>query len=280
MGQRWTLFLGVIVIAVAAVVGACTADDAPVSADESELRTCGQCSQPLSPFAKKSLGLLETRFCDETRSGDRHENPFATSAEQKERDTIFTLLAFAVTAKHWDLRRGQQIGAVIVRGDRVLKAGFNANFVEESPVEHAEVRAIRELFADAKRAGASGSPSSMLEDATIYGTLEPCPMCAGTITMSRIKRVVFGMKDVRFGDALHFLHAFPYHADFEIHEDTRTSRALAEEVRRNPDESISVILDRMKYAFDWAIDDLMGFDASSANQNALRNAKAALERLP
>ncbi len=267
-------------LAIVGAVAACTNDEAPVSADESELRTCGQCSQPLSPFAKKSLGLLETRFCEETRSGDRHENPFATTAEQKERDTIFTLLAFAVTAKHWDLRRGQQIGAVIVRGDRVLKAGFNANFAEESPVEHAEVRAIREFFADQHAAGASGSPSSMLEDATIYGTLEPCPMCAGTITMSRINRVVFGMKDVRFGDALHFLHAFPYHADFEIHEDTRTSRALAEEVSRNPDESISKILDRMKFAFDFAVEDLASFEASAGNASALRNAKDALERLP
>src|SRR5687767_2841741 len=94
MERRYTLLFGVLAIGTAAIIGACTPDDAPVSADESELRTCGQCSQPLSPFAKKSLGLLETRFCEETRAGDRHENPFATSAEQKERDTIFTLLAF------------------------------------------------------------------------------------------------------------------------------------------------------------------------------------------
>jgi tRNA(Arg) A34 adenosine deaminase TadA len=263
------------VLALAAVVAACADQSATDSGDDqgtaaSEVNTCTSCTATMSPFAKKSISTLAAHFCQETKDGDKHENLPVTDDVQKERDTIFILLSFALTSKYWDLNRGQQIGAVLVDGDRVLKFGFNSNFQEESQVEHAEVRAIRSFYADAHG-------NSDLEHATIYGTLEPCPMCAGTITMAKVKRAVFGMKDNRFGDAMAYLHSFPYHADYELHTSTRTSKALADAADRDPNASLGKMFENMKNVFDYAVADLNNFQVQHReNQNALSNAKAAL----
>lgn len=283
MRSHWIRLLLAASITSAAALAACANDDddaGSAAAAESathEVVSGGACSVPTSDFAKSTVALLEARFCDEAKDGDRHENPAVTDEVQQEKDTIFQLLAFALVAEHWDLRRGQQIGAVIVKGDKVLKAGFNANFAERSAIEHAEVRALRGFY----MGGVSGSPSGALENATIYTTLEPCPMCAGTITMARVKRVVFGMKDIRFGDALAYLHSFPFHADFQSHYDTRTSKRLTEEYMKNPDQSIGPMLDRMKYAFEWAKEDLAAYQVRfPQNETALANARAALAETP
>lgn len=78
------------------------------------------------------------------------------------------------------------IGAVVVVDRTIIGRGFNNTVGRNDPTAHAEILAIREasLKADNYR----------LTEATLYVTLEPCPMCAGAILNSRIKRVVYGVR--------------------------------------------------------------------------------------
>ncbi|MFE3893340.1 tRNA adenosine(34) deaminase TadA [Priestia sp. YIM B13446] len=85
------------------------------------------------------------------------------------------------------------IGAVIVQGDEVVASAYNLRETEQRSVAHAELLAIDEAC---KKLG-----TWRLEDATLYVTLEPCPMCAGAIVLSRVKRVVFGAYDPKGGCA-------------------------------------------------------------------------------
>ncbi|WP_188456177.1 tRNA adenosine(34) deaminase TadA [Virgibacillus oceani] len=85
------------------------------------------------------------------------------------------------------------IGAVIVYKDEVIACGYNMRETSQSTLSHAELIAIE---AANKKIG-----SWRLENCTLYVTLEPCPMCAGAIVQSRIKRVVFGAFDPKAGCA-------------------------------------------------------------------------------
>ncbi|MFD1039915.1 tRNA adenosine(34) deaminase TadA [Virgibacillus byunsanensis] len=85
------------------------------------------------------------------------------------------------------------IGAVIVFKDRVIATGYNVRETEQTTLSHAELIAIEEAN--------ENIGSWRLEDCTLYVTLEPCPMCAGAIVQSRIKRVVYGATDPKAGCA-------------------------------------------------------------------------------
>ena len=83
------------------------------------------------------------------------------------------------------------VGAVLVIDGAPL--GEGSNRVEElrSPLAHAEMEAIQQAIA------AVGD--KRIPDSTLYCTLEPCFLCAGAILHARIKRVVFGARDPKFG---------------------------------------------------------------------------------
>jgi len=83
------------------------------------------------------------------------------------------------------------IGAVIVYDGEVIAAGYNVREKSQKTLSHAELVAIQEAN---EKIG-----SWRLEDCTLYVTLEPCPMCAGAIIQSRVKRVVFGASDPKAG---------------------------------------------------------------------------------
>lgn len=83
------------------------------------------------------------------------------------------------------------VGAVVVRNGEVIGRGRNSPITLQDPTAHAEILAIREA--------ARGIGNYRLEDATLYVTLEPCVMCAGAMVHARLKRVVFGARDLRFG---------------------------------------------------------------------------------
>jgi tRNA(adenine34) deaminase len=85
------------------------------------------------------------------------------------------------------------IGAVIVLNDEVISSAYNLRETEQRSIAHAELLAIDEAC---RKLG-----TWRLEDATLYVTLEPCPMCAGAIVLSRVKRVVYGAKDPKGGCA-------------------------------------------------------------------------------
>jgi tRNA(adenine34) deaminase len=85
------------------------------------------------------------------------------------------------------------IGAVVVRDGDVIGAAGNERELRRDPTAHAEVLALQQA---ADRLGGWRIP-----DATIYVTLEPCPMCAGAIVMARVPRVVYGAADPKAGAA-------------------------------------------------------------------------------
>ncbi|NIS24317.1 nucleoside deaminase [candidate division KSB1 bacterium] len=83
------------------------------------------------------------------------------------------------------------IGVVIVADNRIIGRGHNMVESLQDPTAHAEIIAIT--------AAANSQASWRLEDATLYVTKEPCPMCAGAIYLSRISHVVYGVNDVSMG---------------------------------------------------------------------------------
>lgn len=83
------------------------------------------------------------------------------------------------------------VGCVIVLGDRVVGRGHNLRETLQDPTAHAEMIAIREA--------AVATGSWRLEDASVYVTLEPCPMCAGALVNARVARVVYGADDPKAG---------------------------------------------------------------------------------
>jgi tRNA(adenine34) deaminase len=83
------------------------------------------------------------------------------------------------------------VGAVVELRGEILGRGANSPIAHHDPTAHAEILALREAAA---RIG-----NYRLEGATLYCTLEPCAMCAGALVAARIRRVVFGARDLRFG---------------------------------------------------------------------------------
>ncbi len=85
------------------------------------------------------------------------------------------------------------IGAVVVKDGEIIGRGFNLRESMQTTLTHAELLAIQDAN---QKVG-----SWRLEDCTLYVTLEPCPMCAGAIVQSRVKRVVYGASDPKAGCA-------------------------------------------------------------------------------
>lgn len=83
------------------------------------------------------------------------------------------------------------IGCVVVHEDRIIGRGYNQREQLQDPTAHAEMIAIT--------AAANALGSWRLEGAQLYVTLEPCPMCAGAIILSRIQEVYFGAYDPKAG---------------------------------------------------------------------------------
>ncbi|MCX7831466.1 MAG: tRNA adenosine(34) deaminase TadA [Actinobacteria bacterium] len=83
------------------------------------------------------------------------------------------------------------IGAVIVKEGKVIGRGHNLRETKNDPTAHAEIIAIRQAAKKLKNWRLSGC--------TLYVTVEPCPMCAGAIVLSRIERVVYGAEDNKAG---------------------------------------------------------------------------------
>jgi tRNA(adenine34) deaminase len=79
------------------------------------------------------------------------------------------------------------VGALIVADEKILAEGWNQPISSSDPTAHAEIVALR--------AAAEAAKNYRLTGATLYVTLEPCPMCAGAMVHARIARVVFGATD-------------------------------------------------------------------------------------
>jgi tRNA(adenine34) deaminase len=86
------------------------------------------------------------------------------------------------------------VGAVIVDKNKdVIGYGYNSPISSNDPTSHAEINAMRMASKAVK--------NYRLIDTTLYSTIEPCIMCMGAIIHARIRRIVFGTKDPKWGAA-------------------------------------------------------------------------------
>lgn len=92
------------------------------------------------------------------------------------------------------------IGCIIVKDNQVIASAYNERESSQQSIAHAEILAIK------KANEAIGS--WRLEHCTLYVTLEPCPMCAGAILLSRIERVVYGAADPKGGCLESCMHMY------------------------------------------------------------------------
>jgi tRNA(adenine34) deaminase len=95
-------------------------------------------------------------------------------------------------AKEAAIKGDVPVGALVVDdAGNILGMGANLREQDNDPTAHAEIVAIRNA--------ASEIGNYRLDDLTMVVTLEPCGMCAGAIAQSRIKRLVFGSFDEKYG---------------------------------------------------------------------------------
>lgn len=85
------------------------------------------------------------------------------------------------------------VGALVVLNDKIIGEGWNQPIGRHDPTAHAEIVALR--------AAATKLGNYRLMGATLYVTLEPCPMCAGAMVQARVARVVYGASDPLAGSA-------------------------------------------------------------------------------
>ena len=95
-----------------------------------------------------------------------------------------------------EARRGLEagevpVGAVVVVEGEIIARAHNAPITLADPTAHAEILALREA---ARKRG-----NYRLNGATLYVTVEPCPMCCGAILHARVARVVYGAPDPKAG---------------------------------------------------------------------------------
>ena len=83
------------------------------------------------------------------------------------------------------------VGAVVVAEDQIIGQGYNQVITLSDPSAHAEIMAIRDA--------AKHLNNYRLPNTTLYVTLEPCMMCAGSLVHARIKTLVYGASDPKTG---------------------------------------------------------------------------------
>jgi tRNA(adenine34) deaminase len=83
------------------------------------------------------------------------------------------------------------VGAIVVSGDRIISRGFNQTIMLNDNSAHAEMIAITSAF--------NAMNSRILDECSIYVTIEPCLMCAGAIFWARPATLVYGASEPKHG---------------------------------------------------------------------------------
>jgi len=83
------------------------------------------------------------------------------------------------------------VGAIVVVDGQVIGRAHNRRELDQDPTAHAEILALRQA--------AAALGSWRLCGATLYVTLEPCPMCAGALVHARVEHLVYGCDDPKAG---------------------------------------------------------------------------------
>ncbi|MEM9157427.1 MAG: tRNA adenosine(34) deaminase TadA [Verrucomicrobiota bacterium] len=111
-------------------------------------------------------------------------------SQLKRDDKFYMSMAYNQALEAWK-KNEVPIGAVIEAGGEIVGSAHNQVETTTDPTAHAEMLAITQA--------ASALSDWRLNEATLYVTKEPCPMCSGATIMSRLKRVVFAVPDPKMG---------------------------------------------------------------------------------
>ncbi len=102
----------------------------------------------------------------------------------------------ALKESHKALERDEvPIGAVVVIAGRVIARAHNLTEALSDPTAHAEMQAIT--------SATNAYGGKYLDQATVYVTMEPCPMCAAALNWAQVKSVVYGATDPKRGYSLY-----------------------------------------------------------------------------
>ena len=116
---------------------------------------------------------------------------------RKERDTHYMRLAIKEAEKAFAADE-VPVGALVVQHDKIIGRASNQSELLKDPTAHAEMIAITQ--------GCESTGLGRLPGATLYVTLEPCPMCVGAALLARIDRLVFGAREPKSGACGSVLH--------------------------------------------------------------------------
>ena len=100
---------------------------------------------------------------------------------------IYMLEALKEAKKYGDV----PVGAVIVKNGKIIARAHNKREIKKNVIMHAEIIALNKACKKLR--------TWHLDDCEIYITLEPCTMCYGAIEQSRIKKIVCGLENEKFG---------------------------------------------------------------------------------
>ena len=109
------------------------------------------------------------------------------------------------------------VGAIIVKDGKLIASAYNQKETKIDTTKHAEILAIQKASKKLK--------SWRLIDCEMYVTLEPCPMCAGAIIQSRIKKVYYGALDEKTGAVGSKLNLFK---DFKFNHKVEFENSILE----------------------------------------------------
>lgn len=107
--------------------------------------------------------------------------------------------AYSLACKAYD--SGEvPVGAVVVLNEKIIASAHNQVESTKNPLAHAEILALEQALAFAQ--------TKYIDQCELYVTLEPCPMCAHAISLTRIKRLYFGAYDEKGGGVMHGAKVF------------------------------------------------------------------------
>lgn len=147
-----------------------------------------------SSLFERFVGAFSLMTCTNkhNENNENIHNEYSGEGSGENNDQAFMQRAFELAQQAEQLNE-IPVGAVVVHQGKIIGEGFNQSILLNDPSAHAEMLAIRQ-------AGKHLNNYRLL-DCTLYVTLEPCPMCAGLLVHSRIKRLVYASPDLKTGAA-------------------------------------------------------------------------------
>ena len=154
---------------------------------------------------------------------------FSMLSVKKKHDQYFMRQAIREAEKAFEADE-VPVGAILVHGEQVIGRAHNQVKLLKDSTAHAEMIAITQ--------GCEALKSEHLRGATLYVTLEPCPMCVGAMILARISRLIFGSREPKTGacgSMVHLVADAKWNHRFKIEEGVLEfeSKALLQEFFKN-----------------------------------------------